>query len=114
MKRLSSQFNFTYRYIDDILSITNPDFENDLGQIYPPEFDIKDTMESNTSASYMDLLLQIGRDDKLHTSLYDKVNSFNFRITNKCTNFSFPFSPALLSHNSCHTSGLSPLMNALF
>ena len=27
-KRLASQFNFTYRYIDDVLSINNPDFEN--------------------------------------------------------------------------------------
>ena len=25
-KRLASQFNFTYRYIDDVLSINNPDF----------------------------------------------------------------------------------------
>ena len=32
-EKLSSQFNFTYRYIDDvlILSINNPDFENYLG-----------------------------------------------------------------------------------
>ena len=48
-KRLASQFNFTYRYIDDVLSINNPDFENYLGQMYPPELDIKDTTESNTS-----------------------------------------------------------------
>ena len=33
-KRLASQFNFTYRYIDDVLSINNPDFENYLGQMY--------------------------------------------------------------------------------
>ena len=40
-KRLASQFNFTYRYIDDVLSINNPDFENYLGQMYPPELEIK-------------------------------------------------------------------------
>ena len=34
-KRLASQFNFKYRYIDNVLSINNPDFENYLGQIYP-------------------------------------------------------------------------------
>ena len=34
-KRLASQFNFTYRYIDDVLSINNPDFENYLGLMYP-------------------------------------------------------------------------------
>ena len=36
-KRLAPQFNFTYRYIDDVLTINNPDFENYLGQMYPPE-----------------------------------------------------------------------------
>ena len=35
-KRLASQFNFTYRHIDDVLPINNPDFENYLGQMYPP------------------------------------------------------------------------------
>ena len=25
-KKLASQFNFTYRYIDDVLPINNPDF----------------------------------------------------------------------------------------
>ena len=84
-KRLASQFNLTYRYIDDVLSINNPDFENYLGQMYPPELEIKDTTESNTSASYLDLLLSIGRDGQLRTSLYDKRDDFNFHITN------FPF-----------------------
>ena len=50
--------------------------------MYPPEHEIKDMMESNTSASYMDLLLSIGRDGQLHTSLYDKRDDFNFHITN--------------------------------
>ena len=36
-KQLASQFNFTYRDIDDVLSIKNPDFENYLRQMYPPE-----------------------------------------------------------------------------
>ena len=66
-KWLASQFNFTYRYIDDVLSINNPDFENYLGQMYPPELEIKDTTETNTSASYLDLLPSIGRDGQLHT-----------------------------------------------
>ena len=44
-----------------------------------------DTTESNISASYLDLLLSIGRDGQLRTSLYDKRDDFNFHITN------FPF-----------------------
>ena len=81
-KRLASQFSFTYRKIDDVLSINNPDFDNYLSQMYPPELEIKDTTESNTSASYLDLLLSIGRDGQLCTSLYDKRDDFIFHITN--------------------------------
>ena len=53
-KTLASQFNFTYRYIDDVLSINNPYFENNLDQMYPAKLEIKNTTESNTSASYLD------------------------------------------------------------
>ena len=54
--------------------------------MYPAELEIKDTTESNTSASYLELdLLSIARDGQLQTSLYDKSDDFNFHITN------FPF-----------------------
>ena len=49
---MGTNFNFTYRYIDDVLSINNRDFQNYLDQMYPAEFEIKDTTESNSSASY--------------------------------------------------------------
>ena len=45
-------------------------------QIYPAELEIKDTTKSNTSASYLDLLLSIGRDGQLLTSLYHKRDDF--------------------------------------
>ena len=53
--------------------------------MYPAELEIKNTTENTTSASYLDLLLSIGRDGQLHTSIYDKRDDFNFHITN------FPF-----------------------
>ena len=84
-KQLALRFNYTYWYIDDVLSINNPEFENYLDQMYPVELEIKDTTESNTSASYLDLLLSIGRDGQLHTSINGKCDDFNFHITN------FPF-----------------------
>ena len=59
--------------------------KNYLGQMYPAELEIKDTTESNTSASYLDLLLSIESDGQLRTSLNDKRDDFNFHITN------FPF-----------------------
>ena len=37
----ASQFNFTYRYIVDVLSLNNQDLENYLGRIYPAELGIK-------------------------------------------------------------------------
>ena len=77
-----SQFHLTYRYIDDVLSINNPEIKNYRGQMYPVELKIKDTTESTTSASYQDLLLSIGRHGQFHTSIYDKRDDFNFHITN--------------------------------
>ena len=50
--------------------------------MYPVELEMKDTTEINTSASYLDLLLSIGRDGQLHTSIFDKRDDFNFYITN--------------------------------
>ena len=56
---------------------------------------IKDTTESNTSACYLDLLLSIGRDGQLRTSLYDKRDDFNFHITNiPFLSSNIPSSPA--------------------
>ena len=52
--------------------------------MYPTEL-AKNTTKSNSSALYLDLLLSIGRDSQLRTSLYDKHDDFNFHITN------FPF-----------------------
>ena len=82
---MAARFNFTYRSIDDVLSINNPEFGNYLGQMYPVELEIKYTTDSNASASYLDLLLSIGRDGQLHTSIHDKRDDFNFHITH------FPF-----------------------
>ena len=85
--------------------------------MYPAELEIKDTTESNTSASYLDLRLSIESDGQLRTSLHDKRDDFNFHITN------FPFLSSIihlrqpmvfLSHSSYGMPGLAPLMNALF
>ena len=103
-KRLASQFNFTYRYIDDVLSIYIPDFEDYLGQMYPPELEIKDTTESNTFASYLDMLLSIGRDGQLCNSLYDKRDDFNFHITN------FPFLSSNISTSPAYGVFISQLI----
>ena len=103
-KKIVSQFNFTYRYIDDVLSINNPDFENYLGQMYPAELEIKDTTESNISAFYLDLLLSIESDGQLRTSLYDKRDDFNFHITN------FPFLNSTIASSRAYGVFISQLI----
>ena len=85
--------------------------------MYPAELETKDTTESNTSASYLDLLLSIVSDGPLRTSLYDKRDDFNFHITNfPFLSSNIPSSPAyaFLSHSSYGMPGLAPLMNVLF
>jgi hypothetical protein len=46
-------FNFTYRYIDDALSINNSRFVEFLPLIYPPELEIKETTDTASSASFL-------------------------------------------------------------
>ena len=36
-------FNFTYMYIDDVLSINNSRFAEFLPLVYPPELEVKET-----------------------------------------------------------------------
>ena len=79
-KRLASQLNCTYRYINDVLSINNPDFENYLGQMYPPELEIKDETESNISASTWICSCQ---------SIRRSTSHFPLRQTWRITHFKF-------------------------
>jgi hypothetical protein len=88
-------FNHTFRYIDDVLSIINHNFHNYVHLIYPDELEIKDTTESDKSASYLNILLNIDSSGRLTTSLYDKRDDFDFAIVNfpfLCSNI--PLSPA--------------------
>jgi hypothetical protein len=45
-------FNFTYRYIDDVLSINNSRFAEFLPLIYPPELEVNKTTDTASSASF--------------------------------------------------------------
>ena len=48
-------FNFTCRYIDDVLSINKSRFAEFLPLIYPPELEVKETTDTASSASFLDL-----------------------------------------------------------
>ena len=81
-KTLSVAFKSTFRYIDDVSSINNGHFHFYIDTICPGELEIKDTTESNTSVSYLDILLEKDINGNLTTKLYDKRDDFNFSIVN--------------------------------
>ena len=84
-KKLAQSCNFTFLYIYDVLSLSNSRFDDFVDRIYPFELEIKDTTDTNRSASYLDLHLEIDGEGWLRTKLYDKRDDFNFLIVN------FPF-----------------------
>ena len=83
-KKLAVSFNHTFRYIDDVLSINNHKFHNYVHLIYPDELEIKDTTESDKSASYLDILLIEQYDGKFLQNMFTPQ-----RLVNVC------FSPCL-------------------
>ena len=71
-KKLARSFNFTFRYIDDVPSLNNSRFSDFVDRIYPIELEIKDTTNTDTSASYLDLHLEIDSEWRLRTTLRQK------------------------------------------
>ena len=58
-KKLARSFNFTFCYIDDVLSLNNSRFGDFVNCIYPIELELMDTTDTNRSASYLELHLEI-------------------------------------------------------
>ena len=82
-------------YIGDVLSLTNSVFCDFVDRIYPIELEIKDTTNTERSASYLVLHIEIDSEGRLRTKLYDKRDDFNVPIVNfpfKCSNI--PSAPA--------------------
>ena len=77
-------FNSTSRYLDDLLNIDNPYFEQMVGQIYPTELQSNKANSSDTEAPFLDLNLSI-TNGIVSSKIYDKRDDFNFEIVN------FPF-----------------------
>ena len=67
------------------------------------ELEVSDTIESNTSASYLDQLPFIGRNGQFQTSIYNKRDDFIFQISN------FPFLSSNISASSAYSLFISQL-----
>ena len=78
-------FNFTFLYIEVVLSLNNSRFGDFGDRIYLIELEIKLTKDTDRSALYFDLHLEIDSEGMLRTKLYDKRDDFNVLIVN------FPF-----------------------
>ena len=55
LMRFAKRFSDTVRYIDDLLTLNNNSFEEEIINIYPPELTLKRTTESNSRISYLDI-----------------------------------------------------------
>ena len=76
-KKLTRSFNFTFRYIDDVLSLNNSKFGDFFDRIYPIELEIKDTTDTARSASYLSIHLEFHNKGRLRTKLYHKREDFS-------------------------------------
>ena len=77
----ATSFEFTRRYIDDLISINNPRFDKAIKKIYPSELTLKDTTLADGKVAYLDRQIEI-RDRQLVMSLYDRRDDFPFSIHN--------------------------------
>ena len=97
-------FNFTSRYLDDLLNIDNPFFfEQMVGQIYPTELQLNKANSSDTDAPFLDLNLSI-TNGVVSSKIYDKRDDFNFEIVN------FPFLGGDVSRSPSYGVHISQLI----
>jgi hypothetical protein len=48
--------------------------------IYPPELEVKETTDTASSASFVDVYLEFDDSGQLSTKIYDERDDFNFKI----------------------------------
>ena len=77
----AKKFSNTMRYIDNLLSLNNTGFYQEIPNIYPPQLILKKTTETVDRLSYLHIQIDI-INQKFRTTLYDKRNNFNFHIAN--------------------------------
>ena len=70
--QVAKLFSNTFRYIDDLLMLNNPmaTFEQEISNIYPQQLELKNTTETDSRLSYLDLEINI-RDRKFTTAVFN-------------------------------------------
>ena len=100
---MAKWFSDTVSYIDDLLTLNNSNFEEEIPNIYPPELTLKRTSESDTKLSYLDISISICS-GKYVTKVYDKRDAFNFNIVN------FPYMSSNIPANPTYGVYMSQLI----
>ena len=65
---LIDMFNDTSRYLDDIFTIDNPEFEKNIPDIYPTILQLNKANTSDKGTSFLDLSIKVVGSD-IHTSV---------------------------------------------
>ena len=100
---LAQSFNFTFRYMDVVLSMHNSKLGDYVDRIYYTELEIKDITDTARDASYLDLHLEIDIKGWFRMTPYDKRDYFNSHIRNFsfiCSNIQAPPVYGVLSQNN--------------
>ena len=79
LKKITHTFNFSFSFIDDVLSLNISRFEDYLHCISPNELELKETTDNQKVVSYLDLHLEIDN-GRLKPKLYCKRDVFTFLI----------------------------------
>ena len=78
---LIDMFNDTSRYLDDIFTIDNHEFEKHIPDIYLMELQLNKAITSDKETSFLDFDIKVVGSD-VDTSVYDKRDDFGFPIVN--------------------------------
>ena len=78
---LIDMFKDTSRYLDDIFTIDNPEFQKYIPDIYSAELQLNKANTSDKETSFLDLNIKV-IDSYIHTSVYDKRDDLGFPIFN--------------------------------
>ena len=81
-EKQKTSFNLTFRYIDDVLSLNNPKFNDCIDVIYPKELEIKDTIQMLQNGLIILTIWSLMRIVNLSHDSYDKCDDFDFLIVN--------------------------------
>ena len=77
-RKLAQTFNSIFCYRDDVLSLINSRLAHYLHHIYSNELEVKDSTDTQKSASYLDLHLENVNGRRLRTKIYGKRDDFTF------------------------------------